>query len=100
MTRSAMPPTLSCVPRLDCGHDVHGIATEEVGLLATLAPLERVDAVGIDTAALAAGLESQRSTGRDRRSLVRPQCRRISTTSRRLRLRDSGGSRRGEVAGG
>jgi hypothetical protein len=43
---------------------------QTVGLRPALAPLERVDAVGINTARLAARLEPHRKAGRCRRGMV------------------------------
>ncbi|MGH9210072.1 MAG: hypothetical protein ACRD2C_05250, partial [Acidimicrobiales bacterium] len=56
-----------------CGHDFQRIAFQTVGLRPTLAPLERVDAVGINTARPAPRLEPQRKAGRCRRGMVRAQ---------------------------
>jgi len=76
------PAARRAAPRQDCGHDFHRIAFQTVGLRPTLAPLERVDAVGINTARPAPRLEPQRKAGRCRRGMVRAQCRPLPTTSR------------------
>ena len=76
------PAVVVCAPRQDCGHNVHRIAFQTMGLLPTLAPLERVDAVGINTARPAPRLEPQRKAGLCRRGMARAQSRPLPTTSR------------------
>jgi hypothetical protein len=76
------PAARRAAPRQDCGHDFHRIAFQTVGLLPTLAPVERMDAVGINTARPAPRLEPQRKAGRCGRGMVRAQSRPLPTTSR------------------